>query len=94
MDWVEFTVLLIYHPGTSLIHGLYLVVRWACDDTVTHYIYQGRVGDNSREYKAVKERGLHVVSQHWLHAVSFHSVEIRFKGEPRELFQKDEGNSR
>ncbi|XP_015251316.1 PREDICTED: DNA topoisomerase 2-binding protein 1 [Cyprinodon variegatus] len=42
--------------------------RWACDDTVTHYIYQGRVGDNSREYKAVKERGLHVVSQHWLHA--------------------------
>ncbi|KAM4544166.1 DNA topoisomerase 2-binding protein 1 isoform 1-T2 [Fundulus diaphanus] len=42
--------------------------RWACDNTVTHYIYQGRVGDNSREYKAVKERGLHVVSQCWLHA--------------------------
>ncbi|KAM8823171.1 DNA topoisomerase 2-binding protein 1 [Spinachia spinachia] len=42
--------------------------RWACDDTVTHYIYQGRVGDNSREYRGVKERGLHVVSQHWLQA--------------------------
>ncbi|XP_040922255.1 DNA topoisomerase 2-binding protein 1 [Toxotes jaculatrix] len=42
--------------------------RWACDDTVTHYIYQGRVGDNTREYKGVKERGLHVVSQHWLQA--------------------------
>uniref|UniRef100_A0A1A8L296 Topoisomerase (DNA) II binding protein 1 n=1 Tax=Nothobranchius pienaari TaxID=704102 RepID=A0A1A8L296_9TELE len=42
--------------------------RWACDDTVTHYIYQGRVGDSSREYRGVKERGLHVVSQHWLHA--------------------------
>ncbi|XP_047424064.1 DNA topoisomerase 2-binding protein 1 [Mugil cephalus] len=42
--------------------------RWACDDTVTHYIYQGRVGDNTKEYKAVKDRGLHVVSQHWLHA--------------------------
>uniref|UniRef100_A0A3B5LZJ7 DNA topoisomerase II binding protein 1 n=1 Tax=Xiphophorus couchianus TaxID=32473 RepID=A0A3B5LZJ7_9TELE len=42
--------------------------RWACDNTVTHYIYQGRVGDNSREYKAVKEKGLHVVSQYWLHA--------------------------
>lgn len=42
--------------------------RWACDNTVTHYIYQGRVGDNSREYKAAKERGLHVVSQYWLHA--------------------------
>uniref|UniRef100_A0A8C7D2U5 DNA topoisomerase II binding protein 1 n=1 Tax=Oncorhynchus kisutch TaxID=8019 RepID=A0A8C7D2U5_ONCKI len=31
--------------------------RWSCDDTVTHYIYQGRVGDNTREYRAVKERG-------------------------------------
>ncbi|MEQ2187273.1 hypothetical protein GOODEAATRI_002971, partial [Goodea atripinnis] len=39
---------------------------WACDNTVTHYIYQGRVGDTSREYKAVKERALHVVSQYWL----------------------------
>lgn len=43
--------------------------RWACDDTVTHYIYQGRVGDNTREYRGVKERGLHVVSQYWLQAV-------------------------
>ncbi|XP_023806147.1 DNA topoisomerase 2-binding protein 1 isoform X1 [Oryzias latipes] len=42
--------------------------RWAYDDTVTHYIYQGRVGDNSREYKGVKERGVHVVSQYWLQA--------------------------
>uniref|UniRef100_A0A8C2XKE7 DNA topoisomerase II binding protein 1 n=1 Tax=Cyclopterus lumpus TaxID=8103 RepID=A0A8C2XKE7_CYCLU len=40
--------------------------RWACDDTVTHYIYAGRVGDNTREYRGVKERGLHVVSQYWL----------------------------
>lgn len=48
-----------------------LVFRWACDDTVTHYIYQGRVGDNTREYRGVKERGLHVVSQHWLQAVRF-----------------------
>ncbi|XP_042255809.1 DNA topoisomerase 2-binding protein 1 [Thunnus maccoyii] len=42
--------------------------RWACDDSVTHYIYQGRVGDNTREYRGVKERGLHVVSQYWLQA--------------------------
>ncbi|KAM3860352.1 DNA topoisomerase 2-binding protein 1 [Diretmus argenteus] len=42
--------------------------RWSCDDTVTHYIYQGRVGDNTREYRGVKERGLHVVSQYWLQA--------------------------
>ncbi|KAM4606619.1 DNA topoisomerase 2-binding protein 1 [Polymixia lowei] len=42
--------------------------KWSFDDTVTHYIYQGRVGDNTREYRGVKERGLHVVSQHWLQA--------------------------
>uniref|UniRef100_A0A8B9L5N3 BRCT domain-containing protein n=1 Tax=Astyanax mexicanus TaxID=7994 RepID=A0A8B9L5N3_ASTMX len=42
--------------------------RWACDDSVTHYIYQGKVGDNSKEFRAVKERGLHIVSQHWLQA--------------------------
>ncbi|XP_068604125.1 DNA topoisomerase 2-binding protein 1 [Brachionichthys hirsutus] len=42
--------------------------RWTCDDTVTHYVYQGRVGDSSREYRGVKERALRVVSQHWLHA--------------------------
>ncbi|KAK3541594.1 hypothetical protein QTP86_033095 [Hemibagrus guttatus] len=42
--------------------------RWSCDDSVTHYIYQGKVGDNTKEYRAVKERGLHIVSQHWLEA--------------------------
>ncbi|KAL6462635.1 hypothetical protein MHYP_G00290570 [Metynnis hypsauchen] len=42
--------------------------RWACDESVTHYIYQGKVGDNTKEYRAVKERGLHIVSQHWLKA--------------------------
>ncbi|XP_077100487.1 DNA topoisomerase 2-binding protein 1 isoform X1 [Siphateles boraxobius] len=42
--------------------------RWSCDDSVTHFIYQGKVGDNSKEYRAVKERGLHIVSQHWLQA--------------------------
>ncbi|XP_056595017.1 DNA topoisomerase 2-binding protein 1 isoform X2 [Triplophysa dalaica] len=42
--------------------------RWSCDDSVTHYIYQGKVGDNTKEYRAVKERGIHIVSQHWLQA--------------------------
>ncbi|KAM6953301.1 DNA topoisomerase 2-binding protein 1 [Aplochiton taeniatus] len=42
--------------------------RWSCDDSVTHYIYQGRVGDNTREYRGAKERGVHVVSQYWLEA--------------------------
>ena len=57
-------------------HLFRLVVRWACDDTVTHYIYQGRVGDNTREYRGVKERGLHVVSQCWMEAVRFPAANI------------------
>ncbi|XP_027728064.1 DNA topoisomerase 2-binding protein 1 isoform X2 [Vombatus ursinus] len=40
--------------------------RWSFDDTVTHFIYQGRPNDTNREYKAVKERGIHIVSEHWL----------------------------
>lgn len=55
-------------------------VRWVCDDSVTHYIYQGRVGDSSREYRGVKERGLHVVSQYWLHAVGFHLIILQVVG--------------
>lgn len=39
---------------------------------MTHYVYQGRVGDSTREYRGVKERGLQVVSPHWLHAVRSH----------------------
>uniref|UniRef100_H0UV15 DNA topoisomerase 2-binding protein 1 n=1 Tax=Cavia porcellus TaxID=10141 RepID=H0UV15_CAVPO len=40
--------------------------RWSFDETVTHFIYQGRPNDSSREYKSVKERGVHIVSEHWL----------------------------
>nr|XP_033785877.1 DNA topoisomerase 2-binding protein 1 isoform X2 [Geotrypetes seraphini] len=40
--------------------------RWCYDETVTHFIYQGRQNDNNREYKSVKERGIHIVSEHWL----------------------------
>ncbi|XP_029445188.1 DNA topoisomerase 2-binding protein 1 isoform X2 [Rhinatrema bivittatum] len=40
--------------------------RWCFDETVTHFIYQGRQNDNNREYKSVKERGVHIVSEHWL----------------------------
>ncbi|XP_036615578.1 DNA topoisomerase 2-binding protein 1 isoform X2 [Trichosurus vulpecula] len=40
--------------------------RWSFDETVTHFIYQGRPNDTNREYKAVKERGIHIVSEHWL----------------------------
>ncbi|XP_024071709.1 DNA topoisomerase 2-binding protein 1 isoform X3 [Terrapene carolina triunguis] len=40
--------------------------RWCFDETVTHFIYQGRQNDSSKEYKSVKERGIHIVSEHWL----------------------------
>ncbi|XP_023383248.1 DNA topoisomerase 2-binding protein 1 [Pteropus vampyrus] len=40
--------------------------RWNFDETVTHFIYQGRQNDTNREYKSVKERGIHIVSEHWL----------------------------
>ncbi|XP_017821347.2 DNA topoisomerase 2-binding protein 1 isoform X2 [Callithrix jacchus] len=42
------------------------VHRWSFDETVTHFIYQGRPNDTNREYKSVKERGVHIVSEHWL----------------------------
>ncbi|XP_003342122.1 DNA topoisomerase 2-binding protein 1 isoform X1 [Monodelphis domestica] len=40
--------------------------RWSFDETVTHFIYQGRPNDTNREYKSIKERGIHIVSEHWL----------------------------
>ncbi|XP_038652602.1 DNA topoisomerase 2-binding protein 1 isoform X2 [Scyliorhinus canicula] len=42
--------------------------RWSYDETVTHFIYQGRQNDNNREYKSVKEKGIHIVSEYWLFA--------------------------
>lgn len=43
-----------------------LFSRWCLDETVTHFIYKGRQNDNNKEYKSVKERGIHIVSEHWL----------------------------
>ncbi|KAK7808113.1 hypothetical protein U0070_009427 [Myodes glareolus] len=40
--------------------------RWSFDESVTHFIYQGRAHDSNREYKSAKERGVHIVSEHWL----------------------------
>ncbi|KAM4705108.1 DNA topoisomerase 2-binding protein 1 [Rhinophrynus dorsalis] len=41
--------------------------RWCFDESVTHFIYQGRQNDSNREYRSVKERnGIHIVSEHWL----------------------------
>ncbi|KAF2983886.1 hypothetical protein EK904_005245 [Melospiza melodia maxima] len=40
--------------------------RWCFDETVTHFIYKGGQNDNNKEYKSVKERGIYIVSEHWL----------------------------
>ncbi|XP_009954120.1 PREDICTED: DNA topoisomerase 2-binding protein 1 [Leptosomus discolor] len=40
--------------------------RWCFDETVTHFIYKGGQNDNNKEYKSVKERGIHIVSEYWL----------------------------
>ncbi|XP_021513071.1 DNA topoisomerase 2-binding protein 1 isoform X1 [Meriones unguiculatus] len=40
--------------------------RWSFDETVTHFLYQGRANDSNREYKSAKESGVHIVSEHWL----------------------------
>ncbi|XP_075068548.1 DNA topoisomerase 2-binding protein 1 [Mixophyes fleayi] len=41
--------------------------RWCFDESVTHFVYQGRQNDTNREFKSVKERsGIYIVSEHWL----------------------------
>lgn len=40
--------------------------RWCFDETVTHFIYKGGQNDSNKEYRSVKERGIHIVSEHWL----------------------------
>uniref|UniRef100_A0A8V5FPS5 Uncharacterized protein n=1 Tax=Melopsittacus undulatus TaxID=13146 RepID=A0A8V5FPS5_MELUD len=40
--------------------------RWCFDESVTHFIYKGGQNDSNKEYKSVKERGIHIVSEHWL----------------------------
>ncbi|NXK45234.1 TOPB1 protein, partial [Chauna torquata] len=40
--------------------------RWCFDETVTHFIYKGGQNDNNKEYRSVRERGIHIVSEHWL----------------------------
>ncbi|XP_066441313.1 DNA topoisomerase 2-binding protein 1 isoform X3 [Eleutherodactylus coqui] len=41
--------------------------RWCFDESVTHFIYQGKQNDTNREFRSVKEKnGIHIVSEHWL----------------------------
>ncbi|NXX74850.1 TOPB1 protein, partial [Urocolius indicus] len=40
--------------------------RWCFDETVTHFIYKGGQNDHNKEWRSVKERGIHIVSEHWL----------------------------
>uniref|UniRef100_UPI00358F4402 DNA topoisomerase 2-binding protein 1 isoform X2 n=1 Tax=Myxine glutinosa TaxID=7769 RepID=UPI00358F4402 len=52
----------------KLAHSLGATTRPTFDSCVTHYIHQGRSNDTTQEYKAVKDRGIHIVSDFWLHA--------------------------
>ncbi|KAM3928055.1 DNA topoisomerase 2-binding protein 1 [Leptodactylus fuscus] len=41
--------------------------RWCFDESVTHFVYQGKQNDTNREFRSAKERtGIHIVSEHWL----------------------------
>ncbi|XP_073534197.1 DNA topoisomerase 2-binding protein 1 [Phyllobates terribilis] len=41
--------------------------RWCFDESVTHFIYQGKQNDTNREFRSIKERtGIHIVSEYWL----------------------------
>ncbi|XP_064623167.1 DNA topoisomerase 2-binding protein 1-A-like isoform X2 [Lineus longissimus] len=40
--------------------------RWCYDQSCTHFIFQGRSNDNSKEYKLAKEQKKYIVSPHWL----------------------------
>lgn len=63
--------MITFNSGISLSYVFFKICfRWSFDETVTHFIYQGRPNDTNREYKSVKERGVHIVSEHWLLEVS------------------------
>ena len=48
--------------------------RWTYDQSCTHFIFQGRSNDNSKEFKLAKEQKKFIVSPHWLTVVSFLSI--------------------
>ncbi|XP_052252973.1 DNA topoisomerase 2-binding protein 1-like [Dreissena polymorpha] len=41
--------------------------RWTIDNTCTHFIFQGRQNDTTKDFKQAKAQGLKIVSPHWLY---------------------------
>ncbi|XP_078670927.1 DNA topoisomerase 2-binding protein 1-like isoform X2 [Branchiostoma floridae x Branchiostoma belcheri] len=40
--------------------------RWTYDETVTHFIFQGRANDTTKEFRTARSQGKTIVSPHWL----------------------------
>ncbi|XP_060078060.1 DNA topoisomerase 2-binding protein 1-like isoform X2 [Ylistrum balloti] len=41
--------------------------RWSYDNSCTHYIFQGRANDTTKEFRLARDQGKIIVSPHWLH---------------------------
>ncbi|XP_033732968.1 LOW QUALITY PROTEIN: DNA topoisomerase 2-binding protein 1-like [Pecten maximus] len=41
--------------------------RWSYDNSCTHYIFQGRTNDTTKEFRLARDQGKIIVSPHWLH---------------------------
>lgn len=41
--------------------------RWSYDNTCTHYIFQGRSNDTTKEFRLARDQGKIIVSPHWIH---------------------------
>ncbi|XP_066278683.1 DNA topoisomerase 2-binding protein 1-like [Branchiostoma lanceolatum] len=40
--------------------------RWTYDESVTHFIFQGRANDTTKEFRTARSQGKTIVSPHWL----------------------------
>lgn len=51
----------------SLASSLGADYRWLYDESCTHLIHQGSSNDKTKEYTQARDRGIHIVSPHWLY---------------------------
>ncbi|OWF40591.1 DNA topoisomerase 2-binding protein 1-like [Mizuhopecten yessoensis] len=40
--------------------------RWSYDNSCTHYVFQGRANDTTKEFRLARDQGKIIVSPHWL----------------------------
>ncbi|XP_071943540.1 DNA topoisomerase 2-binding protein 1-like isoform X2 [Antedon mediterranea] len=50
--------------------------RWTYDDGCTHFIYQGKAKDSSKELKIARQQQKYIVSPHWLFACQEERVNV------------------